>query len=109
MMDLFDYLGIVYVVAPYEADAQLAYCCSQNMADFVISEDSDLLVYGCKNLVLKIDYEGNCESITLQKTLADKEFIGSNNDSLIKDLVNFSHEKFTELCIFAGCDTSGPQ
>lgn len=40
-----------YVVAPYEADAQLAYLsgleAEQGGIDAVISEDSDLLAYGC--------------------------------------------------------------
>lgn len=43
------------IVAPYEADGQLAYLNIQNIADFVISEDSDLMVFGCKkvfNLIL---------------------------------------------------------
>lgn len=38
------------IVAPYEADGQLAYLNIQNIADFVISEDSDLLVFGCKKV-----------------------------------------------------------
>ncbi|XP_068726470.1 exonuclease 1-like [Montipora capricornis] len=40
--------SIDYVVAPYEADAELAFLLKQGHADFVISEDSDLLAYGCK-------------------------------------------------------------
>ena len=33
-----------YLVAPFEADAQLAYLNLNGFADFVITEDSDLLV-----------------------------------------------------------------
>lgn len=40
--------SIDYVVALYEADAELAFLLTQGHADFVISEDSDLLAYGCK-------------------------------------------------------------
>lgn len=39
------------IVAPYEADGQLAFLNIQNIADFVISEDSDLLVFGCKKVL----------------------------------------------------------
>lgn len=44
--------GIPYIVAPYEADAQLAFLVSEGYADFAITEDSDLLVYGCKEVKL---------------------------------------------------------
>jgi exonuclease-1 len=35
------------IVAPYEADAQLAYLNLKNMAQIVITEDSDLVLFGC--------------------------------------------------------------
>lgn len=41
-------LDIEYIVAPYEADAQLAYLESIQMIDGIVTEDSDLLVFGCK-------------------------------------------------------------
>jgi len=42
--------GVKYVVAPYEADAQLAYLSLRGSIDAVITEDSDLLVFGCKKV-----------------------------------------------------------
>ena len=42
--------GIPYIVAPYEADAQMAFLILNGYADFVITEDSDLLVYGSKEV-----------------------------------------------------------
>ena len=39
--------GVECIVAPYEADSQLAYLCKEEIVDFVITEDSDLLVFGC--------------------------------------------------------------
>ena len=38
------------VVAPYEADAQLAYLVKEGIAQVVITEDSDLLAFGCKKV-----------------------------------------------------------
>ncbi|RLO01022.1 hypothetical protein DYB28_000595, partial [Aphanomyces astaci] len=35
------------IVAPYEADAELAHLSLTNYVDIVISEDSDLIPYGC--------------------------------------------------------------
>lgn len=37
-----------YLVAPHEADAQLAFLSIHNLVDAVITEDSDALVYGCR-------------------------------------------------------------
>lgn len=42
--------GINYVVAPYEADAQLAYLSMKGVVDVVISEDSDTIPYGCRRV-----------------------------------------------------------
>ena len=39
--------GIDCIVAPYEADAQLAYLNLSGIAQLIISEDSDLLCFGC--------------------------------------------------------------
>lgn len=35
------------IVAPYEADAQLAYLDKIGMAQLIITEDSDLILFGC--------------------------------------------------------------
>ena len=40
------------IVAPYEADSQLAYLSIQGIVDLVITEDSDLLVFGCKKVCI---------------------------------------------------------
>ena len=38
------------IVAPYESDAQMAFLVKRGYADFVLTEDSDLLAYGCKQV-----------------------------------------------------------
>jgi exonuclease-1 len=38
------------IVAPYEADAQLAYLNIIGIVDVVITEDSDLTLFGCKKV-----------------------------------------------------------
>lgn len=42
--------GIDCIVAPYEADAQLAYLNKAGIVQAVITEDSDLLAFGCKKV-----------------------------------------------------------
>lgn len=43
--------GVDCMVAPYEADAQLAYLTKSGLAQAVITEDSDLLAFGCKKVL----------------------------------------------------------
>ncbi|XP_066479179.1 exonuclease 1 [Tiliqua scincoides] len=85
--------GIDCIVAPYEADAQLAYLNKTGMVQAVITEDSDLLAFGCKKVFLKIDKFGNGLEI-------DQTRLG-----MCKQLGDvFTEEKFRYMCILSGCD-----
>ena len=53
--DLFRLHNIQFVVAPYEADIQLAYMWEQKQIDFVITEDSDLIAHGVGSCFYKYD------------------------------------------------------
>ncbi|XP_041865525.1 exonuclease 1 [Melanotaenia boesemani] len=85
--------GVDCVVAPYEADAQLAYLTRSGLAQAVITEDSDLLAYGCKTVILKMDKQGNGLEID-QSNLGRCRSLGNV----------FTEEKFRYMCILAGCD-----
>lgn len=67
--------SIQFIVAPFEADAQLAYMCRQGWLHAVITEDSDLLAYGCPNTFYKMDKHGDGQRYTLPwlqpRSLAD--------------------------------------
>ncbi|CAB4033340.1 Exonuclease 1, partial [Paramuricea clavata] len=63
---------IPYIMAPYEADAQITFLVNKGYADFTVSEDSDLLAYQCKKVLFKLETNGT--------------------------------DKFTDMCIAAGCD-----
>jgi 5'-3' exonuclease len=69
-------MNVSFVVAPYEADSQLAFMFNEGIIDFVITEDSDLLVFGVTKVFFKIDPKGdgfhididnigNCEAFKL--------------------------------------------
>ncbi|EMS51783.1 Exonuclease 1 [Triticum urartu] len=75
-IDLFRILkteNVEFVVAPYEADAQLAYLATldadQGGIAAVITEDSDLIAYGCTAIIFKMDRFGNGEEFRMEKTL----------------------------------------
>lgn len=55
-------MEIEFYVAPYEADAQLAFLSRTKFVDVVVSEDSDLIPYGCKTVRTRIELT---EHITL--------------------------------------------
>ena len=86
--------GIQCIVAPYEADAQLAYMVRRGLAYAVISEDSDLLVFGCERVFFKMDDAGDGILITLSEVGSVK---GHN-------MLGFSEDSFRHMCILSGCD-----
>ena len=63
-MDMLKELEIEFVVAPYEADAQISFMVLEGIADFAISEDSDLIAFGCPKIVLKLNPLGGCDYFT---------------------------------------------
>ncbi|XP_063980645.1 exonuclease 1 [Diachasmimorpha longicaudata] len=87
-------LNIDCIVAPYEADAQLAYLNISGIADFVITEDSDLTLFGCKKILFKMDKFG-CGTLVEQDRLYLS--MGLRQD-------DFSIDKFRHMCILSGCD-----
>lgn len=87
-------MNVQYVVAPYEADAQLVYLEQQGDIDGIISEDSDLLVFGARRLISKLDQHGECIEINRADFTACREV----------SLVGFSDPDFRNMCILSGCD-----
>lgn len=53
----------------YEADAQLAYMCRAGYLHAVISEDSDLFVYGCPRVLAKVDKHGFGDLIEIHEVV----------------------------------------
>ena len=51
--------AIEFIVAPYEADAQLTWLFLNKRASLIITEDSDLLAYGVQKCFFKMDQYGN--------------------------------------------------
>ncbi|KAI4486912.1 hypothetical protein M0802_012231 [Mischocyttarus mexicanus] len=82
------------IVAPYEADAQLAYLNISGIADVVITEDSDLILFGCKKVFFKMDQNG-------YGTLVEQDKLHLAMDMQLTD---FNIDKFMYMCILSGCD-----
>lgn len=86
--------GIPFVVAPYEADAQLVYLERQGIINGIISEDSDLLVFGAKRLLTKLDKHGQGIEINRRDFCAVREV----------SLTGWTDAEFRHMAILSGCD-----
>lgn len=87
--------NVPYVVAPYEADAQLAYLERIGLVDGIITEDSDLLVYGCQKVYFKLD------AVTASMTCISRSDFAANTDL---SLAGWSDKEFRGMAILSGCD-----
>ena len=96
---------IAFLVAPYEADSQLAYLSHQNYIDLIVTEDSDLVAYGAKAILYKsntnnyvnADTEPSCSGILLLQSA-----LGCWTKTL--RLADFTPAMLATLFVAVGCD-----
>lgn len=81
--------GIEYIISPYEADAQLYFLQKICYIDYIVTEDSDLIVYGARKILYK--FSGS-----------HVEEYDSENLHLCRD--RHFQENILEICILSGCD-----
>uniref|UniRef100_A0A5S6R0J5 Exonuclease 1 n=1 Tax=Trichuris muris TaxID=70415 RepID=A0A5S6R0J5_TRIMR len=86
--------NVACLVAPYEADAQLCYLSKAGLIDLVISEDSDLIPFGCTKVLFKMDIYGNGQLYEQEKL----------HLALQISIEKFDFAKFRRSCILSGCD-----
>lgn len=89
-------LGVRVIVAPFEADAQLAYLERNGVVNAVITEDSDLVPLGCYRVLFKLDKHGFCEKLK-------REWLSVSSRSSV-DFSGFSEEMLITACALSGCD-----
>lgn len=116
-------LGVTVIIAPYEADSQLAYLCSIGMCDAVLTEDSDIIVYSaiCNRsfpILYKFNTSGSAQLIECNKIFKQHQVpvntIGTETSgkrskflTSIKDFLGPSGRRmFVQMCVLAGCDYS---
>lgn len=86
---------VKYVVAPYEADPQMVYLEKIGLVDGILSEDSDLLIFGCKKLITKLSDTAECIEINRDNF---------NKVKKIPYLVNYTPEQLRLVAMLSGCD-----
>ncbi|KAG9392420.1 Exonuclease 1 EXO1 [Carpediemonas membranifera] len=87
-------MGVQVIVAPYEADPQLAYLYREGLVDLVITEDSDMIPFGVKHMLLKLQNDGTGAYLDLTK-------IG---DTAAMDFRRVTDDAILDACILSGCD-----
>ncbi|GAU18778.1 hypothetical protein TSUD_80670 [Trifolium subterraneum] len=86
--------NVQYIVAPYEADAQMTFLAVSRQVDAVITEDSDLIPFGCPRIIFKMDKFG--QGVQFQSSMLQK------NKEL--NFEGFNRQMLLEMCILSGCD-----
>ncbi|KAF3912872.1 hypothetical protein AA313_de0205606 [Arthrobotrys entomopaga] len=86
--------NVPYIVAPYEADAQMAYLEKIGEVSAILSEDSDLLVFGAQCLLTKLDQYGNCVAIYRSDFPRATEI----------KVAGWTDSEFRRMAILSGCD-----
>ena len=89
--------NVKFVVAPYEADAQMAYLERVGLVDAIVTEDSDLLVFGCKTVLYKLDV-----AHSTVVSISRSDFSSVHSDGIT--LTNWSDKQFRTMAILSGCD-----
>ncbi|KAJ1623323.1 PIN domain-like protein [Pavlovales sp. CCMP2436] len=92
-------LNVEFVVAPYEADAQLAFMARHGEIDAVLTEDSDLIAFGCPTILYKLD-KNSCEVSELHTDRLEEVYRVAGDF----DLRGFTPTMFTQMCVLSGVD-----
>lgn len=90
MKELFDICQVPYLSADGEAEATCAYLCRHGYVDAVLSDDTDVLAYGCPVMLHRMNMQENtCMQIKFDQ---------------ICDELKITEEQFRDFCIMCGTD-----
>ena len=82
------YIGIPYIQAIGEAEKTCVYLKKTNAVDYVVSDDTDTLTFGCES-VLKTNIKDKIQELSLSQILTKFEM---------------SYAEFVDFSILCGCD-----
>lgn len=90
IMTLLDMFAIPYMALDIEADVVCAKLVKFGFVDYCISNDVDLLAFGCTKIIRNMKFR-------------DDEIEVFDYNQIINDM-DLTHEQFIDLCIMLGCD-----
>jgi exonuclease 1 len=94
--------SVSYVVAPYEADAQLAFLERAGAISAILTEDSDLLVFGCRSVLFKLDHVAGTVTSISRADFGSVHPAPSSSAEI--SLLGWSDVQFRAMAILSGCD-----
>ncbi|XP_025156011.1 flap endonuclease 1 isoform X2 [Harpegnathos saltator] len=89
-------MGIPYIDAPCEAEAQCAALVKAGKVFATATEDMDALTFGCNVLLRRLTFS-EARKLPVQEIHFDKVLGG----------LELNHNEFIDLCIMLGCDYTG--
>ncbi len=99
--------NVAFFVAPYEADAQIAFLVREGYAAAAVTEDSDLLAYECPQVLFKLNrHTGTGDRVIYDELQMAEDRKGEHlfAGSFASEWAMWSSGLFTDMCILAGCD-----
>ena len=90
VQELLTLFGIPYIIAPQEAEAQCAYLDRANLVDAVITDDSDVFLFGA--------------STVYRNFFADKKYCEVYSSDRIKKELGLDRDRFIQLALLLGSD-----
>ncbi|CAM9161760.1 unnamed protein product, partial [Chrysoparadoxa australica] len=88
------------VVAPYEADAQLGFLATRGIIDAVITEDSDMMLFGCPRVSSLWPSCFSLHACSLTPSAISSPLL--RNDEL--DMRGLGVAELRLVCVLSGCD-----
>lgn len=88
--EILDIIGIPYYDAEGEAESLCAYLCCHNQVDAVLSDDTDVIVYGTPLFLTKLNMKNETCVVLNPVNIVEK--------------LNLTIEQFIDLCIMSGTD-----
>ena len=82
-------LGIPFLFAQQEAESYASYLCRNGHVQAVVTEDSDVLAYGCPQWISSPAHNGTCLSVNMKSLLR---------------VMHMNEDEFREVCILCGTD-----
>ena len=82
-------LSIPFYMARQEAESFASYLCNTNQVDMVVTEDTDVLAYGCHHWLSNIAHDGSCLYVSYNHVL---------------EQMNLTMPQFIDFCILCGTD-----
>lgn len=82
-------LSIPFYMASQEAESLASYLCITNQVHMVVSEDTDVLAYGCPLWMSNIAHDGSCLVVSSEDVLRE---------------MKLSRSQFIDFCILCGTD-----